>query len=83
MMTIQAKFISSELVGKLRDGAYELPDGATVSALMEEAQLEANHTLTDQQKNSCVFVFDNSPASYDTKLRDGGKLRVMFKILGG
>ena len=82
-MTIQVKFSSSELVGKLRDGAYEMPDSATVSQLMEEAQRESGFTLTQQQKDNCVFVFDNSPATYETCLLDGGKLRVMFKILGG
>lgn len=71
------------MAGKLRDGAYELPDGATVASLMEQAQGEAGYILSEEQKDSCVFVFNNSPAFYETGLSDGGKLRVMFKILGG
>ena len=82
-MTIEARFNSHDLIGKLRDGAYELPDGATVATLMDIAQREANVELTEQQKKNFVFVFDNSPALYDTELREGGKLRVMFKLLGG
>ena len=47
------------------------------------AQRESGFELTEEQKTSCVFVFDNSAAFYETELRDGGKLRVMFKVLGG
>ena len=82
-MTIEARFKSNDLAGVLRDGAYELPEGATVATLMEAAQREAGVKLTEQQNDSYVFVFDNCPASYETRLHDGGKLRVMFKILGG
>ena len=82
-MTIQAKFSSSELAGKLRDGAYDMPDGASVKMLMDEAQRETGFILTADQVESCVYVFDNSPATKETPLYDGGKLRVLFKILGG
>ena len=82
-MNIEVRFNSSSIAGKLRDGAYEAPEGATVASLLEQAQSEAGYTLTEEQKESCVFVFNNSPAFYDTELSDGGKLRVMFKILGG
>jgi len=82
-LTIEARFNSSQLAGKLRDGPYELPDAATVADFMEAAQSEAGMELTGQQKDSFVFVFNNSPAKYDTVLTDGGKIRVMFKILGG
>ena len=82
-MTIEARFLSSDIAGKLRDGPYELPEGATVAALMETARSEAGLELTEEQKNSYVFVLDNAPAFYETKLHDGGMLRVMFKILGG
>ena len=82
-MTIEVRFNSSSIAGKLRDGAYELPEGANVAELMDLAQREAGYELSEEQKNSCVFVFNNSPASYETELQAGGKLRIMFKILGG
>jgi hypothetical protein len=82
-MTVHARFSSNDVAGKLRDGAYELPEGATVAALVELAQRESGYELSEEQKDNFVFVFDNSPASYETGLRDGGKLRVLFKITGG
>ena len=82
-MTIFVRFTNGEICDRLRGGVYELPDGATVATLMAAAQSEAGLELSDRQTDSLVFVFDNSPATGDTALRDGGKLRVMNKILGG
>ena len=82
-MTVEAKFNNTELAGKLRDGPYELPETATVATLLETAQREANHELTQQQKNSLVFIYNNAHATYDTELQHGGKLRILHLILGG
>ena len=82
-MTIEARFNMNSIAGKLRDGAYEITEGTTVAGFLELAQREAGYELTDEQKASCVFVFNNSPAFYETELHESGKLRVMFKILGG
>ena len=82
-MTIDARFNMNSIAGKLRDGAYEVAESTTVAGFMELAQHEAGYKLTDEQKASCVFIFNNSPAFYETELSESGKLRVMFKILGG
>ena len=82
-MTIEMRFNSSSIAGRLRDGAYEAPEGSTVAELMELAQREAGYELSEDQKDNCIFVFNNSPAFYETALNVDGKLRVMFKILGG
>ena len=82
-MVIEARINSSSIAGKLRDGAYELPENSTVADFLETAQREAGYELTEEQKTSCVYVFNNSPATSATKLQNGGKLRIMFKILGG
>lgn len=82
-MTVEVRFNGSLLAGRMRDGEYGLPEGATVAELMEAAQTEAGHELSQEERKSCVFILDNSPASYSSALRDGGKLRVMYRILGG
>jgi hypothetical protein len=87
-VTVDVRFSSVDIIGKLRDGLYELPEGATVATLIDAAQREAaqsvpGYALTGEQKENFVFVLDNSPAAYDTGLHDGGKLRVMFKVMGG
>ena len=82
-MVIEVKFNSSELAGKLRDGAYELPEGSTVTDLMDAAQREAGFDMPDELSGNLVFLYDNRHAGPDTALFGGGKLRVLFKILGG
>jgi hypothetical protein len=82
-MTIDVKFSSTDIAGKLRDGAYELPDDATIATLMDFALRESGYEMPDEQRREFVFILDNSPAYYDTKLRHGAKLRVLFRITGG
>jgi len=82
-MTVEARFFSSNIAGKLRDGAYDLPEGSTVAALMDAAFGEAGLELPVEQRTDFVFVYDNNPAFAETMLGDGGKLKVLFKITGG
>jgi len=82
-MIVETRFFSSNIAGKLRDGAYELPEGSTVTRLMDAAFDEAMLDFPADQRINFVFVYDNSPASPETVLSDGGKLRVLFKITGG
>lgn len=82
-MTNEVRFLSNDIAGKLRDGAYELPEGSNVAALMDLAYSEAGIDVSDEQKINFVFVYNNSPAQADSRLEDGGRLRVLFKITGG
>lgn len=83
MIKIDVVFNNSELAGKLRRGVYELPEGSTVAALMAEAQNEAAYVISQELTDNIVFLFDNRHAAFDTELKDGGKLRVLHKVLGG
>lgn len=82
-MTIEAKFFSSDIAGRLRDGIYELAENATVLSLMDAAVDEAGIEFSEEKKRNFVFIYNNSPASADTELSDGGKLRILYKITGG
>ena len=83
MITIHIKIYCREIVKGLEDGDYELPDGATVNDALIEAQRKAGARLSDGAKNSIVFLLDGRPAELGTPLSDGGKLRILQKVLGG
>jgi len=83
MITIHLKIYCREIVKGLRDGDYELPDGATVNDALAEAQRKSGVTLSDGAMNSVVFLLDGRAAGPDAPLIDGGKLRILQKILGG
>ena len=82
-MKVEIKFSVRDLVGDMRNGAYELPDGATVELLMDESQKEVGMTLEDGVKNHFVFLVNSRPAAWETVLKEGDFVRVLYKILGG
>lgn len=82
-MKAEIKFSVRDLVGDMRDGIYEIPDGLTVNGLMEASQKEVGKILSEEVKKSFVFLVNSRPASWETVLQDGDKVRVLYKILGG
>lgn len=82
-MRVEVKFSVRDLVGNMRDGSYEIPDGSTVNALLEASQKEVGMTLAEEIKTSFVFLVNSRPASWESVLNDGDKIRVLYKILGG
>lgn len=82
-MKAEIKFSVRDLVGDMRDGLYEIPDGSTVNGLLEAAQKEAGRTLSEEVKMSFVFLVNSRPAQWETIVNDGDKVRVLYKILGG
>lgn len=82
-MTIEIKFSVRDLIGDMRNGLYDMPDGSTVEGVMDVAQKEVGKTLSAEIKKSFVFLVNSRPASWETVLQDGDKVRVLYKILGG
>lgn len=82
-MKAEVKFSVRDLAGDMRDGAYEIPEGATVEKLLADAQHEAGRLLSEEVKKSFVFLVNSRPAAWETVLHEGDKVRVLYKILGG
>ncbi len=82
-MNITVKYSVRDLVGDMRDGAYVLPEGTTVDGLISASQKEVGMILSEDVKNSFIFLVNSKPAQWETVLQDGDKVRVLYKILGG
>jgi len=82
-MKVNVRFHCQELVGNIRSGDYELPDGATITDLIDEAQRIANEILNEQQKDYLAFMINGQAAVWETVLKDGDMIRVLYKIVGG
>jgi hypothetical protein len=82
-MNIEVKFNCRDIMGDFQEGAYQLPEGTSVESFMRTIHEAAGKTLTEGVKNSLVFMVNSRPAQWGTVLRDGDKLRVLYKILGG
>lgn len=82
-MTVTIKYSVRDLVGDMRDGAYEVPEGTTVDGLIGISEKEVGRTLSDDIRKSFIFLVNSKPAAWETGLQDGDKVRVLYKILGG
>jgi sulfur carrier protein ThiS len=82
-MKAEILFSAKDLVGNLRDGAYELPENASVAQLIEAAERGAGEKLSGEVRENLIFLVNSRPAGWDTVLREGDRVRVLFKILGG
>jgi molybdopterin converting factor small subunit len=82
-MRLTAKFSCPDIVGHLREGEYEVADGATVRDAMESFFKEDGRELTDGVINNVVFVVNYMPAQWETVLNEGDSLRVLYRFLGG
>ena len=82
-MKAEVKFSVRDLIGDMRDGAYEIQEGTTVGGLVEASQNEVGKVLSDDVKKSFVFLVNSKPAAWETVLGEGDMVRVLYKILGG
>ncbi len=82
-MTVEIKYSVRDIVGNMRDGKYELPHGATVGGLIAASENEVGKALDENIKQSFIFLLNGQPATWESVLNDGDKVRVLYKILGG
>ena len=82
-MQVEAKFICAEIVGPLRDGAYEVQDGSMISDLLEISRGECPEPTPENSAGQLMFLRNGKQAQLDTELSDGDKIHFLRKIYGG
>lgn len=82
-MEVNLKYSVRELTGDLRNGSYTLPEGSTVRELIAQSEAEAELILSREVKDSIIFLVSSKPAAWDTELKDGDTVRVLYKLIGG
>ncbi|MBR6259597.1 MAG: MoaD/ThiS family protein [Oscillospiraceae bacterium] len=81
-MKINVHFYCSRIVGKAREGEYEVPEGADIAAVMQAAADE-NGTFIEDYMKYLTFVRNSKAAPADTVLSDGDRLTVLMQAYGG
>ena len=81
-MTVNIRFICSEIVGNARRGAYEIKEPADVATLMACAAAE-NGTFIDNYQDYVIYLVNGARASAETMLKDGDQLTVLRMAHGG
>jgi hypothetical protein len=82
-MRIEAKFTAKDIVGDLREGMYEMPDGTTAGDALLQFYREAGREMNPELPNQIVFLVNYRRVQPESVLQDGDRLRILYKILGG
>ena len=85
-MKVYIEFSHVELiVGDLRSGEYEVPEGATLDDLLNMAEKESGRTIAvENWKEDGLFYSCNKKyADPRTVLHEGDKVKAMMKLLCG
>lgn len=82
-MQIEVRFVCPEVLGGLRSGTYDVPEGASISDMMDLCIEAGEGTVRDDLINYVIFLKNNKPAYADTVLEAGDKVMVLRRIYGG
>ena len=82
-MRVEARFVCKEIVGPLRSGVYEIPEGSEVSDLLAAGQAECRAKSRKNVKDMLIFLKNGKPAQLYTKLAEGDKVHILLKVFGG
>ena len=82
-MQVEVKFICPELVGPLRSGAYEVPEGAAISDLLEISRSECAGRVPETVSDQLLYLVNGKSAQQDARLSGGDMVYVLRKVYGG
>lgn len=82
-MNVIIKFRSGDILRGIRAGEYSVPDGCSVREALDSAISENNMTLADHDREFLFALVNNRQAKWETALKDGDSIWILFKILGG
>ena len=81
-MTVTARFMCPELVGNLKSGPYEVPEGSSPAQVLAQVRRQAGLEAA-QLTESMLFLRNGRPAMADTVLQDGDQVFFLRKLYGG
>ena len=82
-MKIQVKFVCCPEMGDMKNGIYEVPEGATIRDLFAVCEKENNVHFSPELYDQLMFLADDKSAFFGTVL-DGVKTVHMLGVaLGG
>lgn len=83
MLTVRVRFVASELAEGIQNGAYQIPDNATVRQLLAVCEEQSKATIPSENMKLMLFILDGKPALLDTPITKDGTLHVCRVIIGG
>ncbi|MCL2124650.1 MAG: hypothetical protein FWH33_01520 [Oscillospiraceae bacterium] len=82
-LTIEVKFIATELVPGLTNGAYAVADGSTVRDLLAECERQCSAHIPEKNYKNMHPMFNGKPVTLDSELTQDGVLHLCRTVMGG
>ena len=82
-MKISVKFSCPEVLGELKSGVYDVPDGISVRELLAACERECNYQVNENHLKWLLVVADGRQANWHTVLSEDGKVLFLRGALGG
>jgi len=83
MLTINVKFIATELTPGLISGDYDIEDGSSVLDLYRLCEKASGVKISEKNLQSLYSLFNSRPVRLETPLTENGTLHVCRVVLGG
>lgn len=81
-MVVTARFMCPELVGALKSGPYDVPEGSCPAEVLAHVRRQAGLGEKNLIENM-MFLRNGRPATADTVLQDGDQVFFLRKLYGG
>jgi len=82
-MKISVKFSCPEVLGELKSGDYDVPEGSSVRELLAACEAKCNVQVNEKHLKWLLVVADGRQVNWHTTLSDGGKVSFLRGSLGG
>ena len=82
-MKISVKFSCPEVLGTLKSGDYDVPEGTTVRELLAACEKECNFQVDEKHLKWLLVIADGRQVGWHAPLSDGGKVSFLRGALGG
>ena len=83
MLTVNAKFIASELVPGLCSGEYEVEEGSTIRGLLAICEKQSGSVVPEKNFKYMYPLFNGRPVSLDSEINQSGTLHLCRVVSGG
>ena len=82
-MQVEIKYVCSVILGPLRSGPYEIPEGSKISDLLKTGLAKHPGRSYEDVKDMLIFLRNGKPALPDTALNEGDNVHMLLKVFGG
>ena len=83
MLTVDIRFVASELVPGLESGKYMIDDGSTVRDLITACESKCGVTVPEKNFPFMYPLFNGRPVMLDSAITEDGTLHLCRVVTGG